>query len=159
MSPVAAAVRVGELARVSTYLKLAVLEPAGMDTEVMVVRPVALSLNSPVAVLEVDRLTVSALVVALPKGSSSWTVRVAETTPAVRVTGVVVKRSWLTAAAMTVSVWVAEVRPVAAAVSVGELARVSTYLKLAVLEPAGMDTEVMVVRPVASSLNRPEAAC
>ena len=103
-----------------------------------------------------DRLTVSAVVVRLPKGSCSSTVSVPETTPAVSVCAEVVKRSWLAAAAMTVSVWVAEVKPVAAAVSMGELARVSTYLKLAVLEPEGMDTEVMVVRPVALSLNRPE---
>ena len=145
----------GVLARVSTYLKLAVLLPAGMLTDVIVVRPVALSLNRPVPVLEVDRFTVSAVVVTLPNESSSWTVIVLDTNPAVSVSGVVVYTSWLAVAALTDSVCVAEVRPVAAAVRVGLLARVSTYLKLAVLLPDGMLTDVIVVRPVALSLNRP----
>ena len=64
--PVAAAVRVGVLARVSTYLKLAVLLPAAMLTDVIVVRPVALSLNNPVLVFDVDRFTVSAVSLTLP---------------------------------------------------------------------------------------------
>src|SRR5580698_8843153 len=64
--PVAAAVRVGVLASVSTYLKLAVLLPDGILTDVIVVKPVALSLNRPVPVLDVDRFTVSAVVVRLP---------------------------------------------------------------------------------------------
>ena len=153
--PVAEAVRVGALARVSTYLKLAVLLPAGIDTEVIVVRPVALSLNSPVAVFELDRFTVSAVVVTLPNASSSWTVSVPDKPPAVSVCGWVVNISLLADAAMTVSVCVAAVRPVAEAVRVGVLARVSTYLKLAVLLPAAMAADVIVVRPVASSLNRP----
>ena len=92
MRPVAAAVRVGVLARVSMGVaKLAVLEPEGMFTDVMMVgHIVTLSGNIPVMALVEDRLTVSAVVVTLPNGSSSWTVRVPEGTPAVRVTGVVV---------------------------------------------------------------------
>src|SRR5271154_6727658 len=151
--PVAAAVRVGVLARVSTYLKLAVLLPAGMATDVIVVRPVALSLNSPVAAFEVVRFTVSAVVVTLPNESSSCTVSVPEVTPAVSVCAVVVYTSLLAAAAVTVSVWVAEVRGLSLAVSTGLPARVSLYLKLALLAPLAMVTLLIWVFPVALSRN------
>ena len=46
-----------------------------------------------------------------------------------------------------VSTSVAGVKPLAAAVSVGLLPRVLTYLKLAVLLPAGIVTDVIVVDP------------
>src|SRR5947207_2516999 len=157
VKPLAAAVSVGLLARVSTYLKLAVLLPADLKTDVKGDGAVALSLNRPVAEFDVDRLTVSAVVETLPYRSLSCIVIVLETTPAVSVCAPVVKTNWLAGAGITVSVWVADVKPVAAAVSVGLLARVSTYLKLAVLLPAGIATDVMVVGPVALPLNRPVA--
>ena len=72
----------------------------------------------------------------MPKASSNCTVIVPEATPAVSVWAAVVKTSLPAAAAMTVSCCVAEVRPPAAAVSVGVPAAVSLYVKLAVLPPA-----------------------
>ena len=61
---------------------------------------------------------------------------------------------WSRAAALTVSVWVAEVSPVAAAVIVGEPATVSLYLKLPLEVPEAIVTEVIVaVSPVLR--NRP----
>ena len=68
---------------------------------------------------------------------------VPDATPAVTVTGAVVKTSFVVAAAFTVSVCVAEVMVVGevlAAVIVGVPAAVSVYVKLALLEPLGIDS-------------------
>ena len=78
----------------------------------------------------------------MPKASSNCTLIVPEATPAVSVWAAVVKTSLAAAAALTVSCCVAEVRPPAAAVRVGVPARVSLYVKLAVLLPAGIVTLV-----------------
>src|SRR4051812_14552094 len=120
--PEAEAVRVGVPARVSLYLKLAVLLPAAIDTELM--GPPLLSWKTPLALVEA-RLTVRAVLVRLPYWSCSWTVMVPEVAPAVRGWGVVVKTSLLAAAGLTVSCGLAAVRPEAEVVGVGVPATVS----------------------------------
>ena len=88
---------------------------------------------------------------ALPYVSSICTVIVPEATPAVSTCAAVVMRILLAAAGATVSSCVAEVRPANAAVKAGEPARVSLYVKLAVLLPAEMVTLVTCGGPLKNS--------
>ena len=118
VSPLAAAVIVGEPATVSLYVKLAELAAAEM---VMLVTCVAPLKNTP-PVDVVVRPTVSPpepAAAVLPKASSNCTVMVAEATPAMSACGTVMKTSLLAAAGLTVSCCVAERLPLVAAVSVG----------------------------------------
>ena len=95
-------------------------------------------------------------VATLLKGSSSWTVMVAEVTPAVSVCAVVVYTSLLAPAAVTVSVWSQPSgwsAELSVAVRTGLAATVSLYLKLALLPPLAMVTLVIGVLPVALSRN------
>ena len=145
--PASLAVIVGVPAWVSRQVKLAEFCPAGIDTEVIVLFP-AVSLKTPVP-LDVERFTVSAVVVGLLYWSCSWTVIVVESTPAVRVCATVVKTSLLAKFGLTVSCCVAEVRtpPASLAVIVGVPAWVSRQVKLAEFCAAGIDTEVIVLFP------------
>jgi hypothetical protein len=63
---------------------------------------------------------------------------------------------WSSAAAFTVSPWVAEVRPVAAAVIVGDPVTVSRYLKLPVEAPAAIEIEVMFAESAVLRKTPPE---
>jgi hypothetical protein len=73
-----------------------------------------------------------------PNASRDWSVTTPEHTPAVAVCAEVVKASWLAAAATIVSVWLAEPRPVALAVTPGVPATVPRNEKVPVVAPAAM---------------------
>jgi hypothetical protein len=72
---------------------------------------------------------------------------VPDVTPFVNVCADVVYTNWLADADVTVSACVADVSGLSAAVNTGVPASVSSYLKLAVLEPLAIVTLVIVVVP------------
>jgi hypothetical protein len=116
---VLAAVIVGVPARVSLYVKLALLEPLAIDREV------GEKVTVPVEMLESVTVLVVSAVFGLPNWSCRCTVMLLEVAPAARLTGEVVNTSLLTPAAATGSCCVAEIRPVEEAVIVGVPALVS----------------------------------
>ena len=113
------AVTVGVPTTESRYLKLAVLEPLAIVTNVITVAGVVASRNSPPRDDDDRSTTVEPLVTTLPNWSRRCTVRFAELESTFTETGVDVKASWLAASGVMLNVpLVAPVRPVLAAVRV-----------------------------------------
>jgi hypothetical protein len=142
---VSAAVSTGLPASVSLYVKLALLAPLAIVTLVRLVVPFR---NWP-AVELVVKFTVCVLVAVatLLYASSNCTVIVPDVTPAVNVCADGVSTNLLAAAAFTVSVCVAAVNGLSAAVNTGLPASVSLYVKLALLAPLAIVTLVRLVVP------------
>ncbi len=131
-TPAADTVMVGVPSKLSSYWKLTVPAPAGIVSGED-------GMNVPFAEV-VLKVTVNGPLAptGLPKASSSATTIVPPAMPAVRVWAAVTKANWLAAAVFTVSRCVADAKPEAAAVSVGEPDEVSLYWKLTVLAPGGI---------------------